>query len=1102
MKTHLLMFLTVTFLAGSILGQGQVQLPEIIPPTPTASALGSYGDVPVSLYTGTPNISIPITTIQGRDISLPISFSYKASGIKVEENASWVGMGWSLNAGGVITRSVKGAVDRPSALGGIFPTRVTAPLTIDDADDYLSGTADGEPDQFFFNFANYSGMFILDDNGNPLFKKHQDLLVDFVYDSNWGYFILTSSDGTKYTFDKIENSGSNAMTVSAWYLTKVESASGQEIISLAYEPEYYHTYLQTHISKYVESDGNAIPAPSVDAKMNFQGQRLKSITLDSRCKIEFVSNSVREDLAHSGSGSLPKALDEIRIYKKGDFTHPTRIFKLTTAYISTISQLAPTSSVWPPGQYSAHLNKRLYLMGIQEFSGDLLESIPPFKFTYDAPEQLPYKLSAAQDHWGFYNGQLGNQDLWPGYNGPFGAADPKSDPIQEVLASYPSNCAGPLLHVPSLIVSGANRYPSYPAMQKGTLLEIEYPTGGKTIFEFEAHEYAYNMSSVADEYLEAIQEFPNNTNHIAGGLRLKKQILFDGLLNAREISYSYQDIGSNGTSLPISSGIVERYPSYFNYVFRDDLEGESLIPYCGSTLMSEYFKIFLKITSATQAVLGSSQGPHVSYESVKVEEVGNGYTINHFYSGHNIKDLIGVNMDYIFDDRVNPPVYSYVSSEYPIWPFPPIQSLDWRRGMLREKQVRDANNQLVSLENHFYTNVELATYESYLIIPVTNRPSFSGGVILDTWYNTYQFVSGWNYIHKKETKTYSQNSSDFLSSITEFEYNSPSHRFMTKSSTTNSDNEVYSTEYIYPEDVGSGAPPEMWNPLNANFKHIISPVIEQKSYQGSTLLSRTVNEYVYDGSNDRINRVATELFPNGGVDNIRTDFNYGELGNIIQTQREFDQPVAYIWEFPASVPTAQVLNASEGNIAYTSFEYGVEEDTVTSERWDGNWQYLGATGGYNSPLGALTGINRFDLSVARKMQAQVQDAGVYTLSFWTTQNLSDFDITGGPTQTIHNGDETLGWKYFELSIALPENGIVGIEGAPGRYSNWIDELRLYPIDAQMTTICYDEEYRQHTGTDINNRCMYYEYDGLGRLIRVFDHNRHLLSESEYHFADQ
>lgn len=81
---------------------------EIIPPSPHVRNFLKYGETPVSNYTGVPSIQIPIHTIQLKDITLPITLSYNASGIKVEEEASRVGLGWVLKAGGMISVTVMG----------------------------------------------------------------------------------------------------------------------------------------------------------------------------------------------------------------------------------------------------------------------------------------------------------------------------------------------------------------------------------------------------------------------------------------------------------------------------------------------------------------------------------------------------------------------------------------------------------------------------------------------------------------------------------------------------------------------------------------------------------------------------------------------------------------------------------------------------------------------------------------------------------------------------------------------------------------------------------------------------------------------------------
>lgn len=86
-------------------------LGRLIPCTPQATSLARYAEYPVSLTTGIPDISIPIYEIRMGEFTLPISISYHASGARPDEVPSCVGLGWTLNAGGAVTRTILGGPD-------------------------------------------------------------------------------------------------------------------------------------------------------------------------------------------------------------------------------------------------------------------------------------------------------------------------------------------------------------------------------------------------------------------------------------------------------------------------------------------------------------------------------------------------------------------------------------------------------------------------------------------------------------------------------------------------------------------------------------------------------------------------------------------------------------------------------------------------------------------------------------------------------------------------------------------------------------------------------------------------------------------------------
>src|SRR5262245_40303503 len=100
-KRFLFIALLSCFFSAISFGQNSdVNLNQFVPPSPTAEAIAKFGEIPVSPYTGIANISIPLYEVKNKELTVPITLAYHSGGVKVEEEASWVGLGWSLLSGG------------------------------------------------------------------------------------------------------------------------------------------------------------------------------------------------------------------------------------------------------------------------------------------------------------------------------------------------------------------------------------------------------------------------------------------------------------------------------------------------------------------------------------------------------------------------------------------------------------------------------------------------------------------------------------------------------------------------------------------------------------------------------------------------------------------------------------------------------------------------------------------------------------------------------------------------------------------------------------------------------------------------------------------
>jgi hypothetical protein len=493
--------LTVTFVGSGLRAQsGGIMAPTI--PSPTAASLGKFGDVPVNMFTGLPDITVPLFTAQGRTLSLPISLTYHASGIKVEEIGGWVGAGWALDAGGVITRTVRGLVDeRPEGYfktGQAFydPTNWTdnppSTLLMNIHDLHV----DGEPDQFFFNFGGQSGEIV----AGPLSTSPTDFQVytipyrkwritpTFGSDPFFAVYAITSwtitvEDGTQYTFSAIEmhhdvtsewlGQGGRDLPpyASSWYLTQIK-APGGDVITLNYTPysaEHHMGMYREEVNDTYESPLGVCSIPGymvgsshiddIHSQSFIDEQRLTSITTANQT-VTFY-NSLRADAIAPtnmliGPGIIPGQQQEPKL--------DSIIVKAPGVSGATIRSFALA--------YDYSLGGRLTLKNVYE-RGSTGDSLPPYTFTYSGPTlptratdrnqfHTPVTASFALDHWGYFNGKSSNTTSIPPGTSTFSGH------------SYP----------------GADRWPDSNYTKAGVLTRITYPTGGFNDFIYQTNSYS------------------------------------------------------------------------------------------------------------------------------------------------------------------------------------------------------------------------------------------------------------------------------------------------------------------------------------------------------------------------------------------------------------------------------------------------------------------------------------------------------------------------------------------------------------------------------------------------------------------------------------
>lgn len=600
--------------------------------SPEAASIGEYGAVPVGLFTGIPEISVPLYEISLGDKTFPIGLSYHLASVKPNSYPGSVGLGWSLQCGGVISRTVRGVYDEKASedyQNGFYYhcsemsdissedfKETTFSFTQSDSDEWYELSAD----EFSFNFFGYSGNFYLNPDGGWTVVSDQDIKVEFCSDTGFGSystlnripriarwpnlsnniryfkeFTLVTPDGCRYTFGGTSaidfsvpyySRRNGDLIATAWHLSKIVTPSGREV-RYTYTNDEKMVDIRYVPGKYtLTGTPSDLITPSVSQNIGRRGYsgyllypaRISSIVTPNE-EIEFDYRPdwrYNEVWAHCSGDALfweDTGTKRHDIYMRGDEDPATQFSYLFSPFVFSSERVtrkdianklyaqvlydikfrSRTGGTDTSVFFSYLDDSRRKLAGIDWRSGcpelvttyiegggvmypfystpDELsdDDMPEYRFKYDEGRMPKGYVLPQTDRWGYYNGlSFSTADLFPG------TADP------------PRNTA-------------ATKYE--------TLKEIRYPTGGRTLFQYEGHKYSK---------IENQNHILENEYGIAGGLRIGSIINVtreDDTLSVRKYYYSEErgpSASSSGIaraanvlSISYNVGIVESYSALF-----------------------------------------------------------------------------------------------------------------------------------------------------------------------------------------------------------------------------------------------------------------------------------------------------------------------------------------------------------------------------------------------------------------------------------------------------------------------------------------------------------------------------------------------------------
>src|SRR5690554_1194352 len=591
-------------LVGNTIDYSKIEMNE----SPSAAKFNIVTSPEVNIATGTPIINIPLYTYEIDGVKIPISISYDASGVRVSQMATSVGLNWSLNAGGQISRTIRARPDENYNWGWFYKGPLT-PSWFDEYDNNpsqwqktmvgdpsldvpgLAKLTDHNPDLFTFSFLEYSGTYIHNTDEEIIQEKKTPLeitsLSNFddnieVKDFNGNYYLFGCEGNCNENKDNKEKSNNRSTILIDGDLLPIGAIYD-------WEEDGFNPTTAWKLSKIVTKNSKTINLDYHPVFMNYDLSSNGQITVGKSCRDRILNKSTISSYGISSTkyNYSTQLLDSIyspdsnivvRFKYETETNLPDTVWptKLNTIEIEDTDTGRIKKYHFYYERFSGDPRLKLTQIvevGIDENYNEIVK--PPYNFDYMGG--LPPKSSIAQDLYGYFNNRHGGLTLVPS--------------MQIGMESFQGY----------FNMHSTDRSMNPSTIKNGILEKIEYPTGGSVEFKFE----------------------PNALGSLySGGLRVQEIFL-------RDQNNSIYD---------------KRTYTYENLI------GRNIDP-------SQAFNLFYKIEGESKTFY--------SEPVVSPGDLASGYKTGYFYKNvtvrtHNIPNNEIIKEEYIFEENI----YNYQKYDY------------------------------------------------------------------------------------------------------------------------------------------------------------------------------------------------------------------------------------------------------------------------------------------------------------------------------------------------------------------------------------------------------------------------------------------------------